>query len=207
MEHVTRPNLTEQLPVMEYFYTIQGEGYHCGKAAFFIRLGGCDLGCHWCDVKESWPTDTHQMINIQKLVDLIPDKVEIVVITGGEPLMYDLTLLTELIQKRNIKTHIETSGAYPVTGSWDWFCLSPKKVKLPTESSYTHANELKVIIYNKHDFLFAKEQAKKTAPDTQLFLQPEWSKSEQINQQIVDFVKANPKWRISIQTHKILDIP
>lgn len=197
----------EMLPLMEEFYTIQGEGFHTGKPAYFIRIGGCDVGCHWCDVKESWNASLHPPTATQQIVSNAIKYANTVVVTGGEPLTWDMSLLTSLLKKNNIAVHIETSGAYTVTGYWDWFCLSPKKNKLPVDKAYKIANELKVIIYNKHDFLFAEEQASKVNANCILFLQPEWSKRDEITPLIVDFVMKNPKWRISLQTHKFLNIP
>lgn len=197
----------EMLPLMEEFYTIQGEGYHTGTAAYFIRIGGCDVGCHWCDVKESWNAELHPPTNTDTIVDNAFKYADTVVVTGGEPLTWDMTLLTQKLKAKNLKVHIETSGAYPVSGTWDWFCLSPKKNKLPVEQAYAIASELKVIIYNKHDFIFAEEQAAKVNPNAILFLQPEWSKKEEMTPLIVDYVMNNPKWRVSLQTHKYLNIP
>jgi 7-carboxy-7-deazaguanine synthase len=195
------------LPLMEEFYTIQGEGYHTGTAAYFIRIGGCDVGCHWCDVKESWNAALHPPTHIDQIVENAKKYSETIVITGGEPLMWDMTELTTNLKAQNLKVHIETSGAYKLSGTWDWICLSPKKNKLPTQTVYEAANELKVIIHNKHDFVFAEEQAKKVNPNAILFLQPEWSKKEEMTPQIVDYVMTNPKWRVSLQTHKYLNIP
>jgi organic radical activating enzyme len=195
------------LPLMEDFYTIQGEGYHTGTPAYFIRIGGCDVGCHWCDVKESWNPDTHPPTDIEKMVETAAKYANTVVVTGGEPLTWNMQPLTDLLKEKGLKIHIETSGAYPITGPWDWFCLSPKKNKLPVNEAYTIANELKVIIHNKHDFIFAEEQAEKTNEKAILFLQPEWSQKEKMTPLIVDYVMANPKWRISLQTHKYLNIP
>lgn len=195
------------LPLMEEFYTIQGEGFHTGTAAYFIRIGGCDVGCHWCDVKESWNAALHPPTHINQIVKNANLYSETVVITGGEPLMWDMTLLTEMLKDSNRRVHIETSGAYPLTGTWDWICLSPKKNKLPTQAVYHNANELKVIIYNKHDFIFAEEQAAQVNKEAILFLQPEWSKKEEMTPLIVDYVMQNPKWRVSLQTHKYLNIP
>jgi 7-carboxy-7-deazaguanine synthase len=197
----------EMLPLMEEFYTIQGEGYHTGTAAYFIRIGGCDVGCHWCDVKESWNAELHPPTNTDTIVDNATKYADTVVVTGGEPLTWDMTLLTQKLKAKNLKVHIETSGAYPVSGTWDWFCLSPKKNKLPVDDAYAIASELKVIIYNKHDFIFAEEQAAKVNPKAILFLQPEWSKKEEMTPLIVDYVMNNPKWRVSLQTHKYLNIP
>lgn len=196
------------LPVMEQFYTVQGEGFYTGKAAYFIRIGGCDVGCHWCDVKESWNPDLHPLTALNDVLAFtkeIPAKT--VVITGGEPLMYNLNPLTEELKKRNFNTHIETSGAYPLSGTWDWICLSPKKIKLPKQEIYQVANELKMIIYNKSDFKFAEEQAAKVNKDCILYLQPEWSKREKVIPLMVDYVMKNPKWKVSLQTHKYLNIP
>lgn len=195
------------LPLMEEFYTIQGEGYHTGTAAYFIRLGGCDVGCHWCDVKESWEVLKHPLTDVVSIVDKVSSEAELVVITGGEPLMWNLDNLTSVLKEKGLQVNMETSGAYELTGSFDWICLSPKKTMLPTKSVYDAAHELKVIIYNKHDFIFAEEQAAKVNKDAILFLQPEWSKSNEMMPFIIDYVKEHPQWRISLQTHKYLDIP
>ena len=185
------------LPLMEEFYTIQGEGFHTGTAAYFIRIGGCDVGCHWCDVKESWNAELHPPTSTDLIVSNAKKYADTVVITGGEPLTWDMSLLTQKLKNQNLKVHIETSGCYPVTGTWDWFCLSPKKNKLPVDDAYAIAHELKVIIYNKHDFIFAEEQAEKVNKNAILFLQPEWSKKEEMTPLIVDYVMNNPKWRVS----------
>ena len=200
-------NKGEMLPLMEEFYTIQGEGFHTGKAAYFIRIGGCDVGCHWCDVKESWNADLHPPTNTDSIVNNVIKFANTVVVTGGEPLMWSLDYITQKLQLNGIKTHIETSGAYRLSGTWDWICLSPKKTKLPLEEIYLKTNELKVIIYNKHDFKFAEEQAEKVSVICELFLQPEWSNKEKMTPLIVDYVMKNPKWKISLQTHKYLNIP
>ena len=197
----------KMLPLMEEFYTIQGEGYHTGKAAYFIRVGGCDVGCHWCDVKESWNADLHPPTLSDTIVEHAKKHSDTVVITGGEPLMWSMDYLTKKLQQQGIKTHIETSGAYSFSGTWDWFCLSPKKTKLPLMEVYKKANELKIIIFNKNDFTFAEEQASKVASNCELYLQPEWSKKENMTELIVDYVMKNPKWKISLQTHKYLNIP
>ena len=197
----------KMLPLMEEFYTIQGEGYHTGKAAYFIRVGGCDVGCHWCDVKESWNAELHPPTLANTIVDHAKKYSDTVVITGGEPLMWSMDYLTKKLQQHGIKTHIETSGAYSFSGSWDWFCLSPKKTKLPLEEVYKEADELKIIIFNKSDFKFAEEQAAKVGSNCELFLQPEWSKKDKMTELIVDYVMKNPKWKISLQTHKYLNIP
>ena len=195
------------LPLMEEFYTIQGEGFHTGRAAYFVRIGGCDVGCHWCDVKESWNAAIHPPTSIDIISENASRLANTVVVTGGEPLMWDMSPLTQLLKAKGMTVHIETSGAYALSGFWDWICLSPKKNKLPTQSVYDKADELKVIIHNKHDFIFAEEQARLVNENAILFLQPEWSKSQEITPLIVDYVMNNPKWRISLQTHKFLNIP
>ena len=201
------PVLTDSLPIMESFYTIQGEGVHSGKAAYFIRVGGCDVGCVWCDVKESWEAAKHPKTKISQLLkEVQTTKTEIVVITGGEPLMYDMDQLTETLQRAGYQTNIETSGAYPISGHWDWVCFSPKKFKAPHESIYSVADELKVIIYNKSDFKFAEEHAANVTESCHLLLQPEWSVQEKMIPLIVDYVKSNPKWKISLQTHKYMGV-
>lgn len=201
-------NQTNALPLMEDFYTIQGEGAFSGVPAYFLRLGGCDVGCVWCDVKDSWDASKHPLVSIQEMVDrVVATPAEIAVITGGEPLMYNLDTLTSALKEKGIRTHIETSGAYPLSGKWDWICFSPKKFKSPLEKIYDKAHELKVIVYNKSDFLWAREFAEKVNPNCILLLQPEWSKSAEILPSIIEFVKENPKWRISLQTHKFMDIP
>ncbi len=197
----------EMLPLMEEFYTIQGEGFHTGKAAYFIRIGGCDVGCHWCDVKESWYANLHPPTATENIVKNAKSYATTVVVTGGEPLMWRLDYLTNLLQINNIKTHIETSGAYELSGKWDWICLSPKKIKLPLEDIYSKSNELKVIINTKNDFKFAEEQAAKVSENCELFLQPEWSKHVKITPLIVEYVMKYPQWKISLQTHKYLNIP
>jgi 7-carboxy-7-deazaguanine synthase len=197
----------KMLPLMEAFYTIQGEGYHKGTAAYFIRVGGCDVGCHWCDVKESWDAKLHPPTSIETIVDKAAEFSDTIVVTGGEPLMWDMYPLTSLLKQKMLNTHIETSGAYPLTGDWDWICLSPKKRKLPTLEVYSKANELKVIVYNKDDFKFAEEQAAKVDKDCILYLQPEWSVREKVTPYIVEYVMKHPKWKISLQTHKYLNIP
>jgi len=196
------------LPLMEEFYTIQGEGFNTGKAAYFIRLGGCDVGCHWCDVKESWDAAIHPLTAADTIVDnasKFPGKA--VVVTGGEPLIYNLDYLTAQLQQKGIKTFIETSGAYPMSGSWDWICLSPKKFKAPSSMVAPLAHELKVIVFNKSDFEWAEQYAQLVSQDCKLYLQPEWSKSKEMIPLIVDYVMNNPKWEISLQTHKYLNIP
>ena len=199
---------TDRLPLMEAFHTIQGEGYHQGKSAYFIRLGGCDVGCHWCDVKESWDASLYPKVKVNNIVsEAATQSANIVVITGGEPLMYDLSLLTHELKSYRFQTHLETSGAYPVTGSWDWICFSPKKFKSPLPDIYKSAHELKVVIYNKSDFTWAEQHASLTNNQCQLYLQPEWSKREVMMPQIIDYIKRNPKWSISLQIHKYMNIP
>lgn len=193
---------------MEDFYTIQGEGYYQGHAAYFIRLGGCDVGCVWCDVKESWDADAHPKISIDEIVKRAKNSgTEIVVITGGEPAMYDLSGLTQELKKAGLRTNIETSGAYPVTGNWDWVCFSPKKFKALDPSVYPLADELKVIVYNKSDFNWAEQFAALVKPTCELFLQPEWSKEKEMLPLIIDYVKTNPRWKVSLQIHKYMNIP
>jgi organic radical activating enzyme len=196
------------LPVMEAFYTIQGEGYHCGKAAYFIRLGGCDVGCVWCDVKESWDASLHPSLSIEQITNeaaAFPGK--LAVITGGEPLMYNLDALTGGLIEKGILTNIETSGVYPLSGQWDWICFSPKKFKAPQQEIYEEAHELKVVIYNKSDFKWAEEHRVKVNAQCKLYLQPEWSKSAEMLPLIIEYVKNNPHWEISLQIHKFMDIP
>jgi organic radical activating enzyme len=200
--------ITQTLPVMEHFYTIQGEGAYSGVPAYFIRLGGCDVGCVWCDVKESWDADKHPKFSIKEITSWVAKtKAKVVVVTGGEPLMYNLDALTESLQKLGVRKHIETSGAHPFTGNWDWVTFSPKKFKAPLPEIYSKANELKIIIFNKHDFKWAEEFEKLVNPLCSLYLQTEWDKSKQMTPQIISYVKANPQWRISLQTHKYMSIP
>jgi organic radical activating enzyme len=200
--------VVDKLPVMESFYTLQGEGMHQGKAAYFIRLGGCEVGCVWCDVKESWDALAHPSYEVDKIVqnaNNYPGR--LAVITGGEPLMYQLDKLTEKLQKAGFQTNIETSGVYPISGKWDWVCFSPKKFQTPVDSIYTHANELKVVIYHRSDIEFAEKHAKLVNEDCHLLLQPEWSKQAEILPLIIEYVKQNPKWKVSLQTHKFMEIP
>jgi 7-carboxy-7-deazaguanine synthase len=196
------------LPVMEQFYTIQGEGFNTGRAAYFIRLGGCDVGCVWCDVKESWDADAHPR---QAVADLVAAASEYpgrnVVITGGEPLMHNCLPLTKALQETGFKTWIETSGAHPLSGNWDWICVSPKKFKAPLPEVLAHADELKIIIFNESDFKWAEEHAALVPATTRLYLQPEWSRAARMTPALIDYVKANPRWQVSLQTHKYLDIP
>ena len=196
------------LPVMEHFYTLQGEGFHQGKAAYFIRLGGCDVGCVWCDVKDSWDVNKHPKLKIENLKLRISETpAEIVVITGGEPLMHNLGELTKELQQSGLKTHIETSGAYPLSGSWDWICLSPKKFKAPLPGIIPLANELKIVVFNRSDFDWAEKYAALVAPACKLYLQPEWDKAAEITPLIIEYIKANPKWELSLQIHKYVNVP
>jgi organic radical activating enzyme len=200
-------NSTE-LPLMEHFYTLQGEGYHTGRAAYFLRLGGCDVGCVWCDVKESWDASKHPQIPIESMVQWVKESgTEMVVITGGEPLMHNLDRLTDSLQNLGIETNIETSGSHPLSGNWNWICVSPKKFKEPLTQVLDQANELKIIIFNKSDFEWAEKYAQLVQPDCKLYLQPEWEQREKVTPLIVDYCKLNPNWRISLQTHKYMQIP
>ncbi len=217
-------NKIQTLPVMESFYTIQGEGFHQGKAAYFIRLGGCDVGCVWCDVKESWNADIHPKKSVEEIVGEAVDSrlssvishptsdfrlptSDIVVITGGEPLMHDCSELTTQLHKANFKTHIETSGAYPLSGKWDWICVSPKKFKAPVSDILPFANELKIVIFNKSDFDWAEKYAALVSSTCKLYLQPEWEKSSVVTPLIIDYIKQNPRWEFSLQLHKYISVP
>lgn len=206
--------IDSELPVMEAFYTIQGEGFYQGKAAYFIRLGGCDVGCFWCDVKESWDADAHKKYStdfiVQQALSAInkPDGNEIIaVITGGEPLMHNLFQLTTQLKTAGFKTNIETSGSSSLSGVWDWICVSPKKFKAPLPEVLQKANELKVIVYNKDDFNWAEEHAKLVSLECKLYLQPEWSKAAQITPLIIDYIKQYPQWELSLQIHKFINVP
>lgn len=197
-----------ELPVMEQFYTIQGEGAFTGSAAYFIRLAGCDVGCVWCDVKESWHTQGYPVVDATQLTSLaVESGTNIAVITGGEPTMHDLNILTKDLQSKGIRTHIETSGTHPLTGDWHWICFSPKKFKKPLPEIYTQAHELKVVVFNKSDLKWAETHAAEVRKDCLLYLQPEWSRSEEMMPLITDYVKENPRWKISLQTHKFMGIP
>jgi 7-carboxy-7-deazaguanine synthase len=203
-----QPNIKLRLPVMEHFYTIQGEGYYQGQAAYFIRLGGCDVGCVWCDVKESWDMDAHPKMSVEELVALVQEaKAKLVVITGGEPLLHQLDDLTHALQSQGIQTNIETSASSPMSGSWNWICVSPKKFKAPLPEVVSQANELKVVVFNKSDFDWAEQHAKLVSPNCKLYLQPEWDKREQMIPLIIDYVKNHPQWEISLQIHKYLNVP
>jgi 7-carboxy-7-deazaguanine synthase len=199
---------SQHLPVMEYFYTIQGEGSYSGRAAFFIRLAGCDVGCVWCDVKESWDMSEHPLQTIDFLLnEVVTSGTDFVVITGGEPAMYDLTTLVNRLKEQNIEVAIETSGTYPLLGSIDWYCFSPKKFKAPVDEAYSKASELKIIINHPSDFAWAEQHASHVSSNCKLYLQPEWSKQERFLPEIIAYVKNHPKWRISLQTHKFMNIP
>lgn len=193
---------------MEEFYSIQGEGFHTGKAAFFIRIGGCDVGCNWCDVKESWNPNHFPPKNVDDVISFaLQSPAKTILITGGEPLNYNLDYLCMQLREHNFQTHLETSGSSKLTGNWDWVCLSPKKNKKPLDENYKVANELKVIIEDKTDFDWAIQNAKRVNDKTELFLQPEWSKADEVMDDVVEFVKQNPEWKVSIQSQKYMRIP
>lgn len=196
------------LPVMEAFYTLQGEGHHTGKAAYFIRLGGCDVGCVWCDVKESWDASKHPEKTVEEIVDDAKSHPgRIAVVTGGEPCMYDLKELTTSLRNQGFRTHLETSGAYAITGDWDWICVSPKKFKAPLDRALSIAHELKVVIYHRSDLAWATAFLSRISNACKRYLQPEWDRREDMTPRIIEHVKANPEWEISLQTHKFMDIP
>ncbi|MEO6730663.1 MAG: 7-carboxy-7-deazaguanine synthase QueE [Ferruginibacter sp.] len=208
--------IEQSLPVMEHFYTLQGEGYHQGRAAYFIRLGGCDVGCVWCDVKDSWDAEAHPRKTIEEIVSFVvnntpqvqPGKTRgLVVITGGEPLMHDLTHLTAVLKEKGFETNIETSGAHPLSGTWDWICLSPKKFKAPLPQVVPFANELKVVIFNQSDFKWAEQYAALVSPECKLFLQPEWDKTPIVTPLIIEYIKRHPQWELSLQIHKYINVP
>lgn len=214
--HTTKEQHTgELLPVMELFYSIQGEGYHQGRAAFFIRLGGCDVGCVWCDVKESWDATRHPKMSVRDIVETVKqfavtpakNKKPLVVITGGEPLMHDLDALTASLRQAGFETNIETSGAHPVSGQWDWICLSPKKFKAPLPDILPLANELKIIVFNQSDFAWAEQYAGRVSPTCRLYLQPEWDKSSTITPLITEYILQHPEWELSLQLHKYIHVP
>jgi len=201
-------NSSVELPIMEHFYTIQGEGKHSGRAAYFVRLAGCDVGCVWCDVKESWDAEAHPIMSLENIVEAVTvSKANFCVITGGEPALYDLTKLIEMLHANNIETAIETSGCYELKGEIGWYCFSPKKFKAPCDEAYRKANELKVVINHPSDFEWAKSHAEKVSKDCKLFLQPEWSKQERFLPLIIEYVKEHPEWNVSLQTHKYMNIP
>jgi 7-carboxy-7-deazaguanine synthase len=202
---------TGTLPVMESFYTLQGEGMHQGKAAYFIRLGGCDVGCVWCDVKDSWDAASHPQISIETIVEKALQETNrqpcIAVVTGGEPLMHDLKALTAALKAAGFETNIETSGSSPLSGSWDWVCLSPKKFKAPLPEVLPFANELKVVVFNKTDFEWAEKYAALVKPGCKLYLQPEWDKAAIVTPLLVDYIKLHPQWQLSLQVHKYINVP
>jgi organic radical activating enzyme len=199
---------TTSLPVMEAFYTLQGEGYHQGRAAYFIRLGGCDVGCVWCDVKDSWDAEKHPKLSIESIVaEACKYPGRLAVITGGEPLLHNLDELTKALQDKGFETNIETSGSSVMSGNWDWICLSPKKFKAPVPANLTLAHELKVVVFNKHDFEWAELHAAQVNANCKLYLQPEWDKAAEITPLIVDYIKAHPQWELSLQTHKYINVP
>ena len=196
------------LPLMEHFYTLQGEGRYTGHPSYFLRLGGCDVGCVWCDVKESWDALKHPQVNLDDMVGFVStSNAPIAVITGGEPLMHNLDELTSVIKAKGIRTHIETSGAHSLSGYWDWICLSPKKFKAPLDEVIVAANELKVVVYNHSDFLWAEQYATRVNNECLLYLQPEWSKAKELTPLIIKYIQQHPQWTLSLQTHKYIDIP
>jgi len=193
---------------MEMFYSLQGEGYHQGKAAYFIRLAGCDVGCVWCDVKESWDASKHPVLSIEEIVSsALAHPGRLAIITGGEPLLYNLDALTSALKNAGFEINIETSGSSPMSGNWDWVCLSPKKFKAPLNESIAAASELKVVIFNKHDFEWAETYAKQVPATCKLYLQPEWDKANEITPLIIEYIKANPNWELSAQLHKYIQVP
>lgn len=197
-----------QLPIMEEFYSLQGEGFHTGKPAYFLRIGGCDVGCFFCDVKESWDASKHQLTSTDEVIERIAaNKSKAVVVTGGEPLLYDLTYLCSELKKRGVSLFLETSGSEPLSGEWDWICLSPKHNHPPLQELLDQANELKVVIYDDQDFKWAEENAQKVKENCFLFLQPEWSNSPLMMSKIVTYALDNPKWSVSLQSHKFMNIP
>ena len=193
---------------MEDFYTLQGEGAYQGRAAYFIRLGGCDVGCVWCDVKESWDASAHPLVSVDEITARVrASRSPVAVVTGGEPLLYDLAALTGSLKSAGIRTHLETSGVYPLTGTWDWVCFSPKKFKAPDPAFPKQADELKVVVYHPSDLAWAEQHAQTVRESCALFLQPEWSREKEMLPHIIDYVKANPKWSVSLQVHKYMNIP
>ena len=200
-------------PVVESFYTLQGEGAHQGRAAYFIRLGGCDVGCTWCDVKDSWDASKHPIYSVDEIIAKAeaeinnPSDKKLAVITGGEPLLHQLDALTAALQAKGFETNMETSGSSPLSGHWNWICLSPKKFKQPLPEIVPLAHELKVVVFNKHDFEWAESFAKQVSPTCKLYLQPEWDKKEQVTPLIIDYIKAHPQWQLSLQIHKYINVP
>ena len=208
MQQTDSITISKTLPVMEAFYTLQGEGFHQGKASYFIRLGGCDVGCVWCDVKDSWNANKHPQVTIKNIVsEAAEHPSRLAVVTGGEPLMHNLNALTSALKTAGFQTNIETSGSHPLSGDWNWICLSPKKFKGPLPEILPLANELKVVIFNKSDFKWAEQHAANVSPDCKLYLQPEWDKRTGVTPLIIDYIKANPKWELSLQIHKYINVP
>ncbi len=198
----------QSYPVMELFYSLQGEGYHQGKAAFFIRLAGCDVGCVWCDVKDSWDASKHPVLTVEEIVaSAAAHPSRIAIVTGGEPLLHQLEPLTTALKTAGFQTHIETSGSSPMSGSWDWVCLSPKKFKAALPETIKAANELKVVVFNNSDFAFANSFLKDVAVDCKKYLQPEWDKSDAMTPLVIEYIKANPSWELSAQLHKYIQVP
>ncbi len=197
-----------RLPLVEDFYTIQGEGFHSGKPAYFIRLGGCDVGCSWCDAKYTWNPLSHPLVDTDEIVERAASfEAQAIVITGGEPLIYPLDYLTQRLHEHGLEIFLETSGSHPLSGEFDWICLSPKRKQPPLAEAFAAASELKVIIETEEDLRWAEECAAKVGERCMLFMQPEWSRSEQMTPTIVEYVKAHPQWNISIQIHKFMHIP
>jgi organic radical activating enzyme len=193
---------------MEMFYSLQGEGYHQGKAAYFIRLAGCDVGCVWCDVKDSWDASKHPVLSIDEIVSsALAHPARLAIVTGGEPLLYNLDALTTALKNAGFELNIETSGSSPMSGKWDWVCFSPKKFKAPLAESIAVASELKVVIFNTHDFEWAETYAQQVGPTCKLYLQPEWDKANQITPMVIEYIKAHPKWELSAQLHKYIQVP
>ena len=193
---------------MEEFYSIQGEGYYTGNSAYFLRIGGCDVGCHWCDVKESWDSKSHPPTKVSDMIlNTLNFPTETVVVTGGEPLMWNMNFLTKSLKEKGLRTHLETSGSHELSGEWDWICLSPKKFQKPLNTINPIADELKIIVQNKSDFKWAEQQRDGVSEKCKLYLQPEWSNKEKMIPLIIDYVMQNPEWQISLQTHKYLQIP
>lgn len=197
-----------ELPLVESFFSVQGEGHHTGTPVYFIRLGGCDVGCPWCDTKESWDAEFHSVYKLQDLLDEVKkEQVRTVVLTGGEPTVHPLTPITDTLRKSGIAVHLETSGAHPLSGLFDWVCLSPKRFSPPMQDYYALADELKVVVHNERDIRWAEEEAAKVRADCKLFLQPQWERVERSNELILSYIREHPKWRISVQTHKYLRLP
>lgn len=210
MQNITTDIFEEgrKLPLIQEFYSIQGEGFHAGKAAYFIRIGGCDIGCRWCDTKVSWNLDMHSLASTDSIIEAAyKSEAKSIVVTGGEPSSYNLNYLCKKAKEKDLQIFIETSGAYVLTGEWDWICLSPKEQKPPLAENNLKADELKMIIYNDDDFIWAEKSAKKVSKNCKLYLQPEWSRRNENTPKIIEYIKKNPKWNLSVQLHKYLQIP